>query len=181
MNGLAAGIAEVLVGLGLLTLSGCSLLDGGSSRPAPGPTELGWPCEIWVAPESAGSSESTEVTVVLATSDDCASQICLKQAGYRCPDGAASCATDLREPAAPVCSQECASRDDCAWADGTGGCSTYVCQAFGDETGWPGRCGCVCLDLVRDLDDQSVTLASFQDPDARLGVCPAAGDEAGAP
>lgn len=122
--------------------------------------DLGRYC--FVGAEGGQNSNDISLTILNTEAPECGERLCLKQGGYTCPEGAPSCTEDLREKLQPMCTQECKENKDCEKTDeNVNGCSKYVCQAQGQETGFGEHCICVCLDFIRSPDGNPITEADF--------------------
>ena len=76
----------------------------------------------------------------------------LKQGGYRCSDGSATCSQpEEMQKIQAICTRSCETSDDCAVsADNVNGCQTFACQRSRPSHGDPPvPCYCVCLDYIR--------------------------------
>ncbi len=98
----------------------------------------------------------------------CLSELCLKQGGYRCDDGSATCTDpESQVKIQPICTRACQTSSDCEGsADNVNDCQAYVCQRSDPTSGGPPvPCHCVCLDYIRDSDGVTLIPAAFDASD----------------
>lgn len=139
----------------LLTLLFSALLVGGCSQ-----KDLGRYCFVGV--EGGDNSNAGSLQALNTEAPECGERLCLQQGGYKCSDGSTACSEDKRVKLQPMCTQECGSNADCEKTpDNVNGCSKYVCQRQGDETGFGDHCICVCLDFLRDGNGAPIEEADF--------------------
>ena len=141
------------------------LLAGGCSQ-----RDLGRYC--FVGAEGGENTNSISLTILNTEAPECGERLCLKQGGYTCDDGSTACADANRIKLQPMCTMECSNNKDCkATNDNVNGCTKYVCQAQGQETGFGDHCICVCLDYIRDADGAPIDLAAFNDANNDYSPC----------
>jgi hypothetical protein len=141
------------------------LLVGGCSQ-----NDLGRYC--FVGAEGGENTNSISLTILNTEAPECGERLCLKQGGYVCDDGSTTCAEDLRLKLQPMCTMECEQNADCEKTDdNVNGCSRYVCQAQGQETGFGDHCICVCLDFIRDADGDPITAEDFNASENDYSPC----------
>jgi len=144
----------------LLSLLCSALLVGGCSQ-----KDLGRYCFVGV---SGGNNTNANATVgdlqaLNTEAPECGERLCLQQKGYKCSDGSTACDVDVRVKLQPMCTQECKKNSDCEKTnDNVNGCSKFVCQQQGEETGFGNHCICVCMDFIRDANGNPVTEADFK-------------------
>lgn len=114
-------------------------------------SDLGRYC--FVGADDSSNTNTMALTILNTEAPECAERLCLKQGGFKCVDGEENCsgAPDNQEKIAPMCTMECSENKDCKKSDeNVNGCSKFVCQAQGEETGFGDHCICVCLDFIRN-------------------------------
>ena len=61
-----------------------------------------------------------------------------------------------------MCTKECRANKDCEKSDeNVNGCSKYVWQQQGEETGFGNHCICVCMDYLRNDGGNTITIETF--------------------
>jgi hypothetical protein len=143
-------VLSMCVPLTLGVLAACSQRD------------LGRYC--FVGAEGGQNSNTSSITILNTEAPECGERLCLKQGGYKCVDGATNCSAAPDNQALPqsICTQECTANKDCEkTSENVNGCSKFVCQAQGLETGFGDHCICVCLDYLRDDDGNVLTVDEF--------------------
>ncbi len=125
--------------------------------------DLGRYC--FVGAEGGENSNTMSLTILNTEAPECGQRLCLKQGGFRCTDESVNCSGDPSSQVKiqPMCTKECTENKDCEKSDeNVNGCSKYVCQQQGEETGFGNHCICVCLDYLRTDSGASISVETFK-------------------
>ncbi len=120
-----------------------------------------------------GDNSSGSLTFLNPEAPECGERLCLKQGGYKCSDDSENCSSsqDLQEKINPMCTKECSDNSDCKGSEeNVNGCTKYVCQRQGTETGFGDHCICVCLNYIRNESGSEIDLETFNS-EANYAAC----------
>jgi hypothetical protein len=129
-------------------------------------SDLGRYC--FVGAEGGENTNTMSLTILNTEAPECGERLCLKQGGFKCADGVENCsaAPDDQVKIQPMCTMECTENKDCEKSDeNVNGCTKFVCQEQGSETGFGDHCICVCLDYLRTETGAAISVETFNAED----------------